>query len=902
MTWTYAFATAKPAGRPLKELLGGKGASLAEMTAAGLPVPPGFTIITDACPRYLAAGRLEDDLLAELRDQVAALEAATDRRFGAGARPLLVSVRSGAAASMPGMMDTVLNCGLLPALADEVGDDAAFWGPCRQAVLGFARIVGGIAEDRLGHAAADRAGVAALIAAYERIAGRPYPATPWAMLTACVEAVFRSWTNDRAEAYRKRHGIGGLAGTAVTVQAMWPSIASGVLFTRDPSRPEAATMVIEGSYGLGESVVSGDVTPDRFILTREPLALRERTLGSKTAAVLPLGERCTLDPAAWSLDDARVLELAELGMRVERLIGKPVDVEWGLADGRLALLQARPIRGLEVMEAVEPVRQSEIRRLAALADSKPRVWVAHNLGETLRAPTPMTWALVSRFMSGSGGFGTLYRTLGYRPSVTVLREGFLELICGRIYADPQRLAGLFWGAWPFAYDLDLVRRDPRALERPPTIFQADRADAAFLASVPGTLLAMRRCTRQMRALRRAAEDRFRTARSAWTAWLAQRAAVDLDRLDDAALLAELDRRVAETLDRFSAESLLPGFFGGEALGALSLRLGQLLGERDGAALAGRLTQALDGDATAEQNRQLWQVAHGTLPLASFMTAYGHRCSGEMELATPRWNEDPQAVERLLAPLRRPGATDPEAAHHRNRTDRDAAEAALPDLLHRHGGMSFAAEIRHDLADARRLLPYRETGKYELMRGWALIRSALEAIAARHDLGRGVYFLTPDELPRLATDGDAMRAVIAERQVRWQALQRLDPDQVVDAAALDRLGQPPEDTGGDSWAAEPVSPGLASGPVRIVFDPRTAGDLGSGYILVCPSTDPGWTPLFLGARGLIVERGGVLSHGAIVARDFGIPAVCLPGATRLLAGAGSVRIDANQGRVSKEIQP
>src|SRR5207253_11344612 len=136
----------------------------------------------------------------------------------------------------------------------------------------------------------------------------------------------------------------------------------------------------------------------------------------------------------------------------------------------------------------------------------------------------------------------------------------------------------------------------------------------------------------------------------------------------------------------------------------------------------------------------------------------------------------------------------------------------------------------------------------------------EQLARRGDLGRNIYYLHRGERDAWPKPAAARRDDIARRKLRWQALQKLDlPDQI-DSAKLDGLGLPqPLDESQSELAGTAMAPGVASGPARIVFDPQQAGDLGSGYILVCPSTDPGWTPLFLGARGLIVERGGVLSH-------------------------------------------
>jgi pyruvate,water dikinase len=197
------------------------------------------------------------------------------------------------------------------------------------------------------------------------------------------------------------------------------------------------------------------------------------------------------------------------------------------------------------------------------------------------------------------------------------------------------------------------------------------------------------------------------------------------------------------------------------------------------------------------------------------------------------------------------------------------------------------------------LPYRELGKYHLMRGYETIRAVLVELARRWELGRDLFFLQRDELPALAARRTELLPRIAERKLRWKSAQKLVLRDVIDSRELDGLGRPDDAAaveGGGRYEARPIASGAAAGVARVVFDPREAVELGNDYILVCPGTDPGWTPLFVHARGLIVERGGILSHGAIVARDFGIPAVVLEQATRRIPDGARVEIDGSRGLV------
>lgn len=289
--WVYPFGPGQTSQVPAeKDLLGGKGASLAAMSRAGLPVPPGFTITTECCRAFFDnAQQWPVGLEEEVRTHLTRLEEAVGRRFGRGRSPLLVSVRSGAAVSMPGMMDTLLNCGLHPGLADELDDSPTFWLAYLQFIRTFARTVADIRPDAFAVPAqpATRQTVEAALAIYQATAGRPFPTDPWTLLCECINAVFRSWNTERAVAYRQHHEIRGPWGTAVNVQAMFPSQISGVLFTQDPNDVSAGRMVLEASFGLGESVVSGDVTPDRFLVCRDNFRQVQASVGHKSQGVAP---------------------------------------------------------------------------------------------------------------------------------------------------------------------------------------------------------------------------------------------------------------------------------------------------------------------------------------------------------------------------------------------------------------------------------------------------------------------------------------------------------------------------------------------------------------------------------------------------------------------------------------
>ncbi|MEO3754668.1 pyruvate, phosphate dikinase [Streptomyces sp. B6B3] len=313
-------------GREMADLLGGKGANLAEMTRLGLPVPSGFVITTEACRAFLAAGTEPAGLDEEVVGHLVALEQATGRRLGDIDEPLLLSVRSGARYSMPGMMETILDVGLNDAtvvgLAKSSGRERFAWDSYRRLLLMFGTTVLGVDGERFARAARDPAPadhpwvlVERFKAVIREATGREFPQDPREQLRRAVRAVFASWNGERARLYRRREHIPDDLGTAVTVQAMvfgnlGPDSGSGVAFTRDPAtgRP--------GAYGdyladaQGEDVVSGDHD------------------------TMPLAELAHLDPASYR----RLRE--HLGV-LERHYRDLCDVEFTIERGRLWMLQTR---------------------------------------------------------------------------------------------------------------------------------------------------------------------------------------------------------------------------------------------------------------------------------------------------------------------------------------------------------------------------------------------------------------------------------------------------------------------------------------------------------------------------------------------------------------------------------
>ncbi|MDX6467830.1 MAG: pyruvate, orthophosphate dikinase [Gaiellaceae bacterium] len=349
-----------------RDVVGGKGASLARMRSLGLPVPPAFVLPVDECRRYHAAGRLLDDTLwPSVREGIAVLEQETGRRFGDAEAPLLVSVRSGAPVSMPGMMDTILNLGIGDEVEEGLGRlcaDAAF---ARNTHARFLREFGHMVMNADVERLPETATPAEIRTAILEDGGEAIPSDPYEQLEGAIRAVFDSWVSRRAVAYRRHWGIPEDGGTAVVVQAMvfgnlGPDSGTGVLFTRDPvtGRREMYGEWLSG--GQGDDVVGGTVDP------------------------LPLAA------LAEQLPEAHV-QLLDAARLLERENGDVQDIEFTVEERRLYLLQSRTAKRsaqAAVLTAVEFAEEGAIDKRTALQRVSPEqlaVVLAPRLSDEVRA-------------------------------------------------------------------------------------------------------------------------------------------------------------------------------------------------------------------------------------------------------------------------------------------------------------------------------------------------------------------------------------------------------------------------------------------------------------------------------------------------------------------------------------
>jgi pyruvate,water dikinase len=710
-------------------------------------------------------------------------------------------------------------------------------------------------------------------------------------LIAAVERCWRSLFTERAVAYRARQGVdaAGVA-MAVVVQQLVHAEAAGVLFTCDPLDPDGKSMLAEASWGLGEAVVSGRVQPDRFRLDRETGSVLEKHLGIKSIRITKSGEEHV--PAAeqqlFCMSDAALAQLVELGRKVEQFYRDPRDVEWAYAGGQCYLLQARPITVAGAAER-EQIKRAVIADLKVKADPSGTVWVKYNLSEVLPEPTPMTWSVVQRFLAADGGFGAMNRDLGASPDPALGSLSAFDLIASRPMANLSRLPRMQYAKPPFKYPFALYKANPRKALDPKPALDPFAGAGCFLGvlTLPFTILKLSRLMSKTRTLSESFADRFKKEIApAFIVSAKQTLARDWSKLDPPALVREFEKWLNKTLIEFASESLKPTVFADLSWNMLFDALKPKLGEERARMAVGELSLGSHPPPDADLAKAVRDLSSGAMDRNAFLDLFGHRGTNEMELAQPRWSEAPEELNRLF------GSSTSQSS---GSVGKDSDWEAVADEA-KIGG-PFRDQFKVKVERLRTNLGLREAGKHYLLLGYAVIRRTLVELDRRLGLNGGIFFLTPTDFPDLLAGTD-LSGKIAEARKRRQTELSLEVPPVLFSDDLEAIGRPlPEPATGSKLEGVPLSAGVCEGPALVLTEPTAAPPGEGGYILVCPTTDPAWVPLFVRAKGLVMETGGVLSHGAIVAREFGLPAVAgLPGITQQLKTGQLLRVDGGRGTV------
>ena len=875
------------------ETAGGKGANLARLTRAGFQVPRGFIISTDAYRLFVEANRWLP-MIESAVENISPEDATALERTSAQIR----------AAFSLGVMSADVEAAIREAYAE--------FNQVPVAVRSSAT-----AEDLPDLSFAGQQDT------YLNVIGEAE------VLKAVISCWSSLWTA-RAIGYRLRNHIPqDQVALAVVVQEMIPSDTSGVLFTANPLSGLRSETVIDATFGLGEALVSGQVEPDHYVVDTITNTIRSKTLGAKAVSTRSRSgggvETSQEDMSAQqALSDGQIVQLAGLGQSIQREYHFPQDIEWAFAEGKPYILQSRAITSLfpvpeecndplfvwfsfgavqGLVGPITPLGQDAIRRVflggARLFDPKAepdqlrvfvsageRIWI--NITGVIRHPVG------SRIIRGALGIIEPGTAHVIKP---LMNDPRLGTGTGRFkFSTLQRLGKFF---------LPVIGRAIRNALNPETArIEFDRAIDGYLS------------TAQIAP----AENKF-------------------DRL--ANIVAFMKERIG-TVFKF----LLPKFI---SMFAPSLAALNLLNEMSSDQAPGdhgfsmpvlEITRGLPKNVTTEMDLALWQTAQtikndsesldvwsgsdaptlaqrfhdGTLPVAAqtavarFMEQYGMRGVGEIDFGQPRWRDDPTPImQTLKSYIQIDENSAPDVLFARGQK---AAEAAIEKLAQEARGQSFGSIkeriVRAAVRRVRVLMGVRESPKFFAIRVMGIARKALMEVGQEFaDAGiinraDDLVFLRLSELEALSRNEPRdWKALVAERRATYEreARRRQVPRLLVSDGRAFYEGVGANTDTGDVITGSPVSPGVVEGIVHVVFNPHEA-QLAPGEILVCPGTDPAWTPLFMAAGGLITEVGGMMTHGSVVAREYGIPAVVgVHQATTRLKNGQRIRVDGTTGKIT-----
>ncbi|MBF6614311.1 MAG: phosphoenolpyruvate synthase [Chloroflexi bacterium] len=870
-------------------LVGGKAANLGELIRAGFSVPGGFCVTTAAYEMVSESTKLELTLA-----ELASLRAEESVRLA----ELAATVRA-----------TLLQAPLPISCANAIASAYQVLGngePVPVAVRSSAT-----AEDLPTASFAGQQETSLNIIGIE------------SLLTAVRHCFASLWT-ERAVTYRASLGIDPRSvRLAVVVQRMVDAQVAGVLFTANPLTGKRRESVIEANPGLGEAVVSGATTPDYFIVNTPSGAIGERRLGDKRVVIRPIPgggtEKINADAHAADacLSTTQVRALAELGAGVEAHFGSPQDIEWAIdSSGQILLLQARPITTLFPLPADAPstdetlhaylsfgIQQGTYRPFTPMGISALRLitsgfsaFVGLPLRDPLVGPRFVKEAACRLFFDVTGAlrhsFGRPFLIQAMEDAELHAAESFLQLI-----TDPR---------------LSLVKTPRRTFGRALLLLLIrSRVPWYLLQALVSPSVATARVARLVSKLREADS----LGEHADTA--TRLAAVEHLLFESPRLLLQVSPVMLAGMQTFALAQHLLGdlatvsecqtVLGGSPSNPttrMNLALWSLSEQVRADPAISQLVQNTPAAQLAEDYRA------GCLPftlqqgLTRFLREYGHQGIAELDLGVPRWSEDPDTVLTSLVNYQQmhdlthaPDAQFQRAGH--------AACAMVRTLSHRTAQHHWLRGwfVGFCLRRAHTLAGFREMPRFVVALVLAQVRALLLPLgeelfqAGRLSQADDIFFLSLPEVHAALAGADLRNQVSSQRAAYAQELTRHHVPLVLLSDGTEPTVQRKYTTPVEGvLQGAPASPGIVTGNARVLLDPCGA-TLSPGEILVAPTTDPGWTPLFLTAGGLVMEMGGTMAHGAIVAREYGIPAVVgVPEATRRISTGNRITVDGTAGTV------
>ncbi|MEU2673650.1 rifamycin-inactivating phosphotransferase [Streptomyces sp. NPDC007164] len=721
---------------------------------------------------------------------------------------------------------------------------------------------------------------------------------------AVLRHVSRCWASlftERAVTYRRHNGIDHrTVRMAVVVQRMVLPYASGILFTADPVTGNRKVATVDAGFGLGEALVSGLVNPDVFRVRDGEVVARAIAAKQRAVHALPGGgtREVAIDPRRQeqpALTDAQAVRLVELGRRIEAHFGRPQDIEWCLADDGFQIVQSRPITTLF------PVPESGDR------ENHVYLSVGHQqmMTDPMRPLGISVWQLTAMAPMHEAG-GRLFVDATRRLASPASRAGLLDVV-GR--GDPLIRDAL---------ETVLARGDfvPSLPDAGPGR-PSGGSPSAPLGTDPAVVTEL---IERSRASVAALERDIRTKSGP--------ALFEF-------LLEAFEEHKRSLGDPLSLRAVMAGM---EATWWLNDKLWEWLGEKNA---ADTLTLSAPGNVTSQMGLALLDVADVIRPrpevvaflqdapdegfldelaklpggaeardaIEAYLHRYGMRCAGEIDITRPRWRERPTTlVPAILDNVRNfgPGAAErrfEQGLHTARKKEHEVLSRlrALPD------GDRKADETKRMIDRVRTFIGYREYPKYGIVSRYFIYKRALLEEAGR--LVRAgvlpeeedIFYLTFQELHDVVRSDRVDDRLVQRRKDAFRSYHALTPPRVLTSDGEAVTGTYRRDgVPAGALIGLPVSAGTIEGRARVVLDMADA-DLEAGDILVTTFTDPSWSPLFVGIAGLVTEVGGLMTHGAVIAREYGLPAVVgVEQATRLIRDGQRIRVHGTGGYV--EILP
>ena len=862
--------------------IGGKAASLVRLSRAGFRVPEGAVLPvswfsawwaelkhTDAWSRFDANNEAPwTDLCEALKNAASRLAISDDMRAGVDELQELVASWGHSA-----------TCAVRSSSPDEDLENASFAG-------GYVTVLG-VACDSIEDA---------------------------------VRECFVSCLDERVVLYKAQQGIDvHHPRSAVLVQRQVESEVSGVGFSLNPVTNDYDEAVIDANFGLGETVVSGEVTPDHFVVDKPGHNILERRIGSKSVSrwIRPEGGvelRDETQGEQVSLNDEQVLELTDALCRIEELYQHPVDIEWAFAQGELHLLQARPITTYFPLAADMQTEPGAARRL----------YLDGNLSDSITSNEPLTMLTLDGNRVMMEHMAQTYRIPHDRKEkplsdLIIFRGARMYVAYSDLlwFASPQRLAAPYEIMDVLLYrTLDnLDRKSYRPKSKPGWLAWGKIARTIF-----GVLVGSRRLWWNTAAallspdrfLKRYREDVARFESEAQSRSSGADASI--------AELHDLHDRSLEMIMHTDLPTIFAWMAAIQTLAILTKRADPQTKE-----LLDQMGRGFEGELVVEMGLEMFAMSRllelgefddleqlaqrieaRELP-ASFLAAwdafidrFGARGPNEMELASPRYGENPLLLLRQISFMAKaPPENDPRLAHERHVVERRQAFAKLSGQL---GWFSRRLlRLAHNWTEA--FAGERDTAKYHwvtatyAIRCAALARGDRLAAAGRLDSPEDVFHLTFDELETAERDATFdVRTPALERRRSFSEIERLVKEfpHLIDSRGRILRPAPTSEEGALSGLG--ISPGVARGPIKVLENPYDK-DVEPGDVLVAYTTDPGWTPLFINASAIILQIGGMMQHGGVVAREYGKP--CVAGIEHVLTrfqDGQMVEVDGSAGTV------